>query len=141
MLLCATGPNAPITVSDSANQKGSDSILEKWPKDFNEKRVSQVCSLFAPDLIARYPDAPDRNYEEMCSHLGEVMHSRDKTYHYDAPQIEEILISGDLAVVRLIWTLKVTDPKVPEKKIIKEIGMDVFKRQKNENENFSFLCL
>lgn len=131
MLLCATGQQAPITVSDSAKQREIRSLLEKWANDFNEKRVSEACSLFASDLIARYPGAPDRDYEGMCSHLKKIVAGADKTYRYDAPQIEEILISGDLAVVRLIWTLRVTDPKVPEKKIIQEIGMDVFKRQKD----------
>lgn len=130
MLLCATAPT-PLTAKEIASQREIRALLEKWPKDFNAKKVSQACSLFAHDLIARYPDAPDRDYEAMCSHLRDVMHSQDKTYRYDAPQIEEILISGDLAVVRLIWTLRISDPNVPVKTTIKEIGLDVFKRQKD----------
>jgi len=131
MLLCAAGPQASLTATNNAIKQEIRSLLEKWPKDFNARKVSQVCNLFSPDLVARYPHAPDRDYEAMCSHLRQVMQSKDKTYRYDAPQIEEILISGDLAVVRLIWTLSITEPIVSEKTTIKEIGLDVFKRQKD----------
>ncbi len=54
-----------------------------------------------------------------------------RTFLYDAPQIEEILVSGDLAVVRLIWTLRVTDKNAPGELTVKERGIDVFKRQED----------
>ena len=131
MLLCATGQQTPLTTSEKEIVQEIRSLLEKWPKDFNAKRASHVCGLFAPDLIARYPRAPDRDYDAMCTHLKEIMHDPEKTYRYETPQIEEILISGDLAVVRLIWTLRITDANTTKKEVLKEIGLDVFKRQKD----------
>ena len=78
------------------NQREIRSLLEKWPRDFNAKKVSQVCNLFAPDLKAHYPNVPERDFEAMCHHLKAIMHSQDKTYRYDTPHIDEILISGNL---------------------------------------------
>jgi len=103
--------------------------LQQWPEDFNAKNTQAVCALFAPDLIASYPGTQDRNYKEMCRHLTAVLSSTDKTYRYEAPKIEQVIIEGDLAVVRLIWTLQISTKKQTEK--ITEKGLDVFKRQKD----------
>jgi ketosteroid isomerase-like protein len=46
--------------------------------------------------------------------------------HYDEPTIHEILVSGDLAVVRLTWTL--TAEKNGAREATAEEGMDVFRR-------------
>ena len=48
-------------------------------------------------------------------------------YHYDNPEIREIIISGDIAVVRPIWTL--TTRKGGEQDVSTEAGIDIFKRQ------------
>lgn len=103
--------------------------LKKWPEDFNAKNAQAVCGLFAPDLVASYPGTQDKNYDEMCRHLTKALASKDKTYHYDTPQIEQILIEGDIAVVRLMWTLKTSTKTHAE--TIREKGLDVFKRQRD----------
>jgi ketosteroid isomerase-like protein len=105
--------------------------LEKWPGDFNAKDAPGVCGLFAPDLVASYPGQPDRNYDGMCRQLTAALENPKKTFHYEAPQIEGILVSGDLAVVRLVWTLSITDRDAPAGTTIKEKGIDVFTRQQD----------
>jgi steroid delta-isomerase len=106
--------------------------LEQWPKDFNARNKAEVYSLFARDLVAAYPGQPDRNYEAMCKHLASALEDPNKRFRYDAPDIQQILVSGDLAVVRLTWTLRVTKPGVDGETVVRERGMDVFKRQKDD---------
>lgn len=103
-------------------------LLHKWPGDFNAGNVEAVCGLFGRDLVASYPGTPDRNYDEMCRHLRAVLTDPNKKFHYNEPQIEQILLQGDMAVVRLIWTLKISDKGQTEPHIIREKGLDVFKR-------------
>jgi len=43
--------------------------------------------------------------------------------------IKEIIVAGDLAVVRLVWTLKVTAAGAANAAETKEPGLDVFRRQ------------
>jgi uncharacterized protein (TIGR02246 family) len=105
--------------------------LEAWPKAFNMKDKAGTCSLFAPDLVASYPGQPDKSYDAMCKHLGAALDGSSKAFRYEAPQINEILVSGDLAVVRLIWVLHVTDKKTSAETVVREVGIDVFKRQKD----------
>ena len=53
--------------------------------------------------------------------------------HQDATRyslaIKEILVAGDLAVVRLTWTLKVQRKDTPGDITSDEPGMDIFRRQ------------
>lgn len=106
-------------------------LLQQWPKDFNERKVAEVCSLFGPDLVASYPGTIDRNYEQMCRHLSETLTSKKTIYRYAAPNIEDIKVDGNLATVRLIWTLTVLDKDQKFVQKIEEKGLDVFSRQKD----------
>jgi len=131
VLLTASGSPALAVSPEASAPTEIRTALEKWPWDFNAKDALGVCGLFAPDLVASYPGQPDKNYDAMCQQLTAALENPEKTFRYDIPQIEEILVSGDLAVVRLIWTLRITDPNVPGGLTVRERGIDVFKRQKD----------
>ena len=82
-----------------------------------------------PILVASYPGTKDRNYREMCRSLDASLTGADKIFRYETPEIEQILIDGDLAVVRLVWTLKISFKNRTDTETIKEKGLDIFKRQ------------
>lgn len=106
-------------------------LLNQWSKDFNEKNLQGVCHLFAPDVIASYPGTKDRNYSDMCQQFSNTLKNSKQLFQYQEPEIEQIVIKDDIAIVRLIWTLKIRDLEQPIKEIIRERGMDIFKKQKD----------
>lgn len=122
-----------MTASASTDESRIQIIhaLEQWAKDFNAQNQQAVCGLFSPDLIASYPGIKDRNYDQMCETLTQSMHHPSKIFRYEAPKIEQMIIDDDLAVVRLIWTLKVLEKNQTTPVIIREKGLDVFKKQSN----------
>jgi uncharacterized protein (TIGR02246 family) len=101
--------------------------LEKWKLDFNARDASQVCALFAPDLISDFRGQPQDTYNSLCANMQQALSDPARTYHYDL-EIKEILVSGDLAVVRLVWTLN-TIPQNGPAQTTREPGMDIFRRQ------------
>src|SRR5690606_1237493 len=103
--------------------------LEQWSTDFNAGNAPAACALFAPDLIATYPGSPDRDYRAMCNGLSAILQDPDKTYRYDKPQILDIQVSGALATVHLVWTLHVTGKDGTDGRVVRENGLDVFRRQ------------
>jgi ketosteroid isomerase-like protein len=117
------------SVAELKEQSEIIRLLQKWPEDFNAKNIQAVCRLFAPDLIASYPGSSDRGYEEMCRQLTKVLTDSDRLFRYDPPKIEQVMIEGDLAVVRLVWTLRISSKDQSAVEIIKENGLDVFIRQ------------
>jgi ketosteroid isomerase-like protein len=102
--------------------------LEKWTADFNAGRVEEICGLFASELIYDYRGQPERNYRDICSLLHRSLDDRRKQYRY-ALEIKEILVSGEFAVVRLVWTLTIRANDASGSAQSTEPGMDLFRKQ------------
>ena len=104
-----------------------DALL-KWTIDFNARDASHICDLFAPDLVYDYRGYPERDYETLCGLLRRSLADRSKQFNYSL-EIKEIIVSGDLAIVRLVWTLRVTLPGASTAVESREPGLDVFRKQ------------
>ena len=100
--------------------------LHRWTTAFNAQDLATVCGLFAPDLSYTVDDILNGSRDGLCAGIRAALARRDLKLHYDEPAIHEILVSGDLAVVRLTWTL--TTEKTGVRDVTTEEGMDVFRR-------------
>ncbi len=101
--------------------------LAQWTADFNAGNADKVCGLFAPEAIANVRGAPERDHKAICDVLQRSLKDRTKSYSYSFA-IREILLAGDFAVVRLVWTLKLRRKGAREITSV-EPGMDIFRRQ------------
>ncbi len=79
----------------------------QWTKDFNAGNAEAVCQLFSPELRYDFRGYPERDYNDVCTLLHRSLSDASKRYAYGL-DIREIIVSGDLAVVRLAWTLTVS---------------------------------
>ena len=70
----------------------------------------------------------DVHIEALCDLLKRSLADNSRTYRY-ALAIKEIVVAGDLAVVRLTWTLTVRQKDPPRDVTADEPGMDVFRKQ------------
>ena len=102
--------------------------LLRWTADFNARKSAAICDLFAPDLRYDYRGQPERGYREICDLLHRSLSDPTKHYNY-SPEIKEIIVSGDIAVVRLVWTLRVSSEGKTDAIVSKEPGLDVFRRE------------
>ncbi len=129
LALMSLGSICPTAAQgDSPVQAAIRAALIQWMADFNAGNADKVCGLFAPDLIAQYRGQPERDYNGLCDLLKRSLSDRTKTYAY-ALAIKEILVAGDLAVVRLTWSLKVQRKDATGEITADEPGMDIFRRQ------------
>jgi len=122
-VLASCGPD-PARDADAIR-----ATLEAWPRAWNARDLPAVCDLFAPDVVLVFPDSADRDHATMCEGFGAVFARTDRTIRYDAPQIEEVVVDGDLAFVRLVWTARVAGTGVDGERVEREQGLDVFARQ------------
>jgi len=102
--------------------------LLKWTADFNARNARDICNLFAPDLRYDFQGSPERGYQDVCALLQRSLNDPSKRYSYSAA-IKEIIVSGDLAVVRLTWTLTVKTDGAAGEITSEEPGIDVFRKQ------------
>jgi uncharacterized protein (TIGR02246 family) len=100
--------------------------LQDFTAAFNARDAAGACDIFAPNLVSTMRGRPDNGREAVCKRIAAALADRTKTMIY-APDIEEIIVSGDLAVVRLIWNVAETEGGAT--RVSKEPGLDVFRRQ------------
>ena len=65
-------------------------------------------ALYARDVLLSYPGIPDQDYGTLEAGYREMTAPRPGLTVRTVPTIEEVLVSGDLAVVRVVWTTTTT---------------------------------
>ncbi|MGA2638451.1 YybH family protein [Methylocella sp.] len=126
-LLAVTATALPARADEAADKAAITARLRGFADAFNARDAAGFCDIFAPDLIATIPLAPEASREAICGNLDRLLARPDLRLHYDYPEIREIIVSGDIAVVRIMWTLTVR--KGAEQDTTPEGGIDVFRRQ------------
>ena len=124
---CAQGSGEKADAA--ADRAAIEAALNQWPNDFNAENLAGVCGLFADDVVLVYPGSPDRNRQEFCDQMQKLFDDPTKRFSYAPPDIAEVLVDGDLATVRLIWTLTIRDTSGKVLETVDENGVDVFRRQ------------
>ncbi len=79
--------------------------LVRWTEAFNARDVAGICDLFEPDLRYTVHEACDRSRKLLCARLSALSAKRELQVHDDNPDVREIIIAGNITVVRLSWTL------------------------------------
>ena len=102
--------------------------LMTWTQQFNAGDAGAVCGLFAPDLRYDYRGFPERGFDDICGLLRRSLSDRTKNYSYSL-QVKEVIAAGDLAVVRLVWKLKIVPVGGAEARVSEELGIDIFRKQ------------
>jgi uncharacterized protein (TIGR02246 family) len=121
VVLVALALAAPAGAADADDIRAR---LAQWTDDFNAGRADAVCDLFSKDAISNYRGQPERTYEEICGLLKTSLADPARDYRYQL-DLREIIIAGDIAIVRLTWTLFISPLNVTSV----EPGMDVFRKE------------
>lgn len=101
--------------------------LAQWTEDFNARRADRVCDLFAKDLVAKFRGAPERGYARQCELLTSALADPKRRFH-NALEIREILVFGDTAIARVVWTQTIGDNDSGRESRTVEPGLDVLRR-------------
>jgi steroid delta-isomerase len=115
------------SADSTADQAAIRDRLQRWTAAFNARDAAGACDIFAPDLVYSIPGIIHGAREAICGSLRTALANADLRLRYDTPDIHEIITSGDVAIVRLTWTL--TAQRGTEKAVTAEEGMDLFRRQ------------
>jgi uncharacterized protein (TIGR02246 family) len=127
LILLLTAGTAPPALADlKADKEEITSQLTQWVTAFNARDAAGACDIFAANLISTVPGALDAGRDAVCARLAALLAKSDRQMRYSL-SIQEILVSGDLAVVRLDWTLNVK--KKVDLETMHEAGLDIFQRQ------------
>ena len=81
-------------------------------------------------MRADFRGQPERGYEAQCELLRHSLADKARAFSY-ALTIREILVWGDVAVVRLTWRLTVRELAGGGEATSVEPGLDVFRRERD----------
>lgn len=121
--------SVPALATDTAD--GAATIraeLVDWTQAYNARQADKVCGIFSEDLRYKFGQVQDRGYSDVCTALRRLLGDETHRSHYTL-DLREILVYGDIAVVRLIWTLDSSQPGSSATVRTLEPGMDIFQRQ------------
>ena len=127
ILAFALSAATPASADDSS-QTAIRGAFEQWTADFNARNIDKVCDLLEPGLIYDFQGLPEQRYVDICPRLKRALGDETLSWTYAKPDIKEILVFGDMAVVRLTLTSTVAGEPEGEVKSV-EPGMDIFRRQ------------
>ena len=68
-----------------------------------------VLAHYARDIVLSYPGIPDMDHATLARSYGELRRRPAGERATTTPTFDEVLVSGDLAVVRVRWTTTITD--------------------------------
>jgi uncharacterized protein (TIGR02246 family) len=119
---------SPAAAQSDPAEMAIRGALSKWTQDFNARDATRICDLFARDLRYDFRGTPERDYNAMCDALHRALGDPSKRLSYSF-DIKEIIVSGDMAIVRLVWTSKLSHAGSAQVTETKEPGLDVFRRQ------------
>ncbi len=128
VLLAALVPPPVASAASSSDEAAIRAAFARWTDDFNVARTDAVCDLFAKDLVARFRGAPERDHAAQCAALRAALSDRTRRYH-NALAIDEILVFGDVAIARVVWTQTVRDAATGTETKTVEPGLDVLRRE------------
>ena len=123
---------ASLAIPSTAAQPASPEIeiraaLVQWMNDFNAGRTDKVCDIFAPGLRADNKGVPERDFEAQCKLLHKVLGDSERSFSY-ALDLKEIVAEGNMAAVRLVWTLTTRVKATGKVSAVEEQGLDVFSK-------------
>jgi uncharacterized protein (TIGR02246 family) len=118
---------APQVGAETGPETAIRAALEQWRQDFNARKSAHICDLFATELLYDFQGLPEQNYQLLCDRLHKALASKTPNITYGL-RIKEVIVSGDLAVVRLTWISTVTAADGASE-TDDEQGLDVFAKQ------------
>jgi steroid delta-isomerase len=113
-----------LTSSAFADPKADAEAIRKNILTYTDAVIARehepILALFAPDIILSYPGIPDQDYETLRKAYSE-MRTREPGEVTTKPDIQEILVSGDLGFARIVWNTTVTKDGQVTKRQMKDL--------------------
>jgi ketosteroid isomerase-like protein len=101
LLVSASLSAQPQASSGADGEKQIRAALARWVEAANRQDWKAALDVWAPDLIGWYPGEPDDTYQQEAEFAA---HPKPRSETYQVT-VNEVIVSGPLAVVRDTWVI------------------------------------
>ncbi len=103
---------------------------------FNAVDPDAIMSQYARDIVLSYPGIPDMGYDALVKAFAGIRNRKPGVTEKTTPTIEEILVSGDMGVIRVMWTTVTTETDPPRQSTRHMKDLQVWRREKDGTWKF-----
>lgn len=138
--LTISGAQAGAQGSPSSNEKDVEvlrSAILRSADSFNRGDADAIMAPYAKDIVLSYPGLPDLGYDALFESYREMVKRPPGVTVQTSPTIEEILVSGDLALIRLMWTTTTTETTPPRQATRRMKDFQVWRRESDGTWKFA----
>lgn len=108
VLLAAAAPHAAAQQPIPSHGPREDvealrALVVRSGEAFNARDPDGIMALYSRDIVLSYPGIPDSRYDTIASGYREMTNLPAGVTVTTVPHIEEIIVSGDMGIVRVTW--------------------------------------
>lgn len=115
------------SISVEADIAAIRDIIPQTEKAINEADPEGIMAHYSKDILVSYPGIADTDYKTFSESYKHML--RPGIVTSTTPTIEEILVSGDLAIIRMIWETTITETVIQKTSRRKARDLQVWKRE------------
>ena len=104
LLVSATSRAQGPARGRAADSAAIRAAIERGARGFEQAQPDSILAHYARDIILSYPGIPDQDYATLARGYAELRDRPATVRATTTPTFDEILVDGNLAVVRLRWT-------------------------------------
>jgi ketosteroid isomerase-like protein len=104
LLLVSATSKAQVPSGRAADSSSIRAAIERGARGFERAQPDSILAHYARDIILSYPGIPDQDYATLVRGYAELRDRPATVRATTTPTFDEILVDGNLAVVRLRWT-------------------------------------
>ena len=97
------------------------SAIERGARGFMNANPDSILASYGRDIVLSYPGIPDMNYSHLEKSYGELRSRPATVMATTVPTFDEILVSGDMGIVRLRWTTTIKDGEREQKRFLRDL--------------------
>ncbi|WP_420128095.1 nuclear transport factor 2 family protein [Longimicrobium sp.] len=118
-----------VTHGPAADVEAVRALVIRSGDAFNAKDPDTIIALYSRDVILTYPGVPDQDYATLDAGYREMTNLPAGVTVTTVPTIEEIIVSGDLAVVRVAWNTTTVQAEPAQRATRQLRDMQVWRRE------------
>ncbi|HYE87807.1 MAG TPA: nuclear transport factor 2 family protein [Vicinamibacterales bacterium] len=133
VVLISVAGVAVVAQNRSADEATLRRLIDQTAAAIRAHDVDGVMALYSKEVLVSYPGVPDTTYDVFYSSYRQMMNPSIET---DAvPSVEEVIVSGDLAIIRMLWNTTITEKATGRKSSRQAKDLQVWRR---ENGSWKF---
>lgn len=95
---------AAVTQAPGGDDRRLRSLIEEGARQCEAGHPERVVDHYAQDLLLQYPGVPDQDLSALREGYRQLCGSGPGTVQSTVPTFEEVLVMGDVAVIRITWS-------------------------------------